>query len=234
MNITIFTICTGKYDIFFENFYKSCEKYFLPNYNKNYFIFSDSQILEGDNIFKIHQKKIGWPYDTMLRFHMFNSVEDRIKNSDFTFFFNVNLKFLSEIRDEVIPSAENDYLVGVNHPGFYKSQNYQYPYERNQNSQFFIPPGVGSFYFQGCFIGGRTKEFMHMSNDLEKLINIDLNNNIIPIWHDESAMNWYYSKKSPLVIGPNYAWPEVTNYDGEIKGLQVDKNKFGGHNFLRN
>ena len=27
----ILYICTGKYDIFWEDFYKSCEKYFLPH-----------------------------------------------------------------------------------------------------------------------------------------------------------------------------------------------------------
>jgi hypothetical protein len=234
MNITIFTICTGKYNIFFESFYNSCEKNFLTSYNKKYFVFTDSEIISRENIVKVNQNKLGWPFDTMMRFHMFNRIEDEIKNSDFTFFFNVNLNFLEEIGNEVLPSIENNYLVGVNHPGYFNTDINFVPFERNKNSQFYIPLGQGSFYFQGCFIGGRTREFMEMSNDLERLINVDLSNNIIPIWHDESAMNWYYSKKSPLAIDPNYAWPEVTHYDGVIKGLQVDKNKFGGHNFLRN
>lgn len=41
--IAILYICTGKYDIFWEDFYKTSEKYFLNNSEKHYFVFTDAQ-----------------------------------------------------------------------------------------------------------------------------------------------------------------------------------------------
>ena len=105
--ITIFTICTGKYSMFFENFYNSCEEFFLKDYNKKYYVFTDGDIIERDNIVKIHQEKLGWPYDTMMRFQMFNRVKDDVMSSDYAFFFNVNILFLKEISQEVLPNQEN-------------------------------------------------------------------------------------------------------------------------------
>ena len=31
-------------------------------------------------------------------------------------------------------------------------------------------------------------------------ISTQLNNNIMPVWHDESSLNWYYLNKSPLLF----------------------------------
>ena len=232
MKISIFTICTGKYTIFFEDFYKSCERFFLKDFEKTYYVFTDGDILTSDNIVRIQQDKLGWPYDTMMRFKMFNSIEDQL-NSDYTFFFNINMLFLDNIGIEVLPKEENSYLVGVNHPCFFDKPNISFSYERNNKSLFYIPYGEGNFYYQGCFIGGRTNEFMYMSKVLEEKIDNDLSNDIIPIWHDESALNWYYIDKNPLLMSPSYAYPESFNLNMDRKIIQRDKNLLGGHEFLR-
>jgi len=238
-NITIFTICTGKYTIFFNSFYQTCEKFFLTEHNKTYYVFTDGDIGNHKNVVRVEQSKLGWPYDTMMRFKMFNTVEDKINDTDYTFFFNANMVFTDKIGDEVLPSDLNSNLVGVLHPYFWKSHKSQFTYERRSESSFYMSPSDGESYFQGCFIGGSTKEFMKMSRELDEMINIDLSNNIIPIWHDESAMNWYYSKRTPLKLLPSYACPEMLDNftidikDLGIKAVQIDKNKLGGYNHLR-
>jgi hypothetical protein len=234
MNITIFTICTGKYNIFFENFYNSCDKYFLTDHNKRYFVFTDSDIISRENIVKVYQKKIGWPFDTMMRFHMFNRVRTEVLKSDYTFFFNVNLNFVDQINDEVLPNEENDYLVGVSHPGYHQTPIDHLPFERNPVSSFFIPFGQGRNYFQGCFNGGKTELFMEMSEELELKLNSDLQKKHIPIWHDESALNWYLNQRNPLTLPPSYAHPEKCEPQTVIKAIQIDKKDHGGHDFLRN
>ena len=40
--VGIILIATGRYISFFEPVYQSYEKYFLPKYKKNYFLFTDS------------------------------------------------------------------------------------------------------------------------------------------------------------------------------------------------
>jgi len=228
--ITIYTICTGKYTEFFTDFYNSAEKLFLNNHEKEYIVFTDGNIPTGRNIKKIFQQKLGWPYDTMMRFHMFNAAQPR---GEYVYFFNANMLLVDNVGEEVIPDETNDYLVGVNHPGFLNKTCYDFPYERRSNSNFNIPFGYGTNYYQGCFNGGRTKEFMAMSQELADKIMDDLLNNIIPIWHDESALNWYYSQKSPLLMSSSYAYPESYNLDLPKKILQLDKSKLGGHQYLR-
>jgi hypothetical protein len=230
--INILTICTGKYLKLFEQFYHSSQENFLNGYQKKYFVFTDGDLNDYENVIRIEQSKLGWPYDTMMRFKMFNSIKELL-NGDYVFFFNINMKFIKKIGEEILPGEENDYLMGVNHPGFYDKQNLKFSYERREISNFYIPFNLGKFYYQGCFNGGRKEEFMKMSDTLDKLIDDDLSKGIIPIWHDESALNWYYLKKNPLIIDPSYAYPENCDIPFDRKIIQLDKSKMGGHQYLR-
>lgn len=237
MKIGILTICTGNYVIFFDEFYKSCQDLFLTDHEKVFFAFTDGSILDSHNINKIYQPRLGWPYDTMMRFNMFNSIRSELESMDYIFFFNVNMKFIEKIGDEVIPKEENDYLMGVNHPGYFNTEDeIDLPYERRFESSMCVPYGLGRVYYQGCFNGGRSSEFLKMSEELEKMISSDLSIGITPIWHDESALNWYYLPRNPLTLPPSYAYPESSNMGKGVdkKIIQVDKNRFGGHWNLRN
>jgi len=233
MRVAILTICTGKYTMFFKGFYESSKEYFLPGIEKNFFVFTDGVIENGSDVIRVEQKKLGWPFDTMMRFSMFNSISDQLKDFDYIFFLNANMVCVEKVGEEILPNKENDYLVGVDHPGFYHRPQDTFTYERNRISNFFIDINQGKNYFQGCLNGGRSKEFLEMSIELEKLIYDDLRKNHIPLWHDESALNWYYSKRNPKVLPPSYAYPEVANPDYDKKIIQLDKSKFGGHDFLR-
>ena len=42
MKIAILYIGIGRYIEFFEDFYKSCEQYFFPQIEKEYFLFTDN------------------------------------------------------------------------------------------------------------------------------------------------------------------------------------------------
>tara|TARA_R110000868_G_scaffold409778_1_gene696014 strand:- start:7784 stop:8491 length:708 start_codon:yes stop_codon:yes gene_type:complete len=234
MKIGILTICTGKYTIFFDSLYDSLEKHFLKGHEKTYYVFTDGEIREEDNVVRIEQNKLGWPYDTMMRFNMFNSISKDLSNENFLYFFNANMKAMNDIGDEVIPSENNDFLMGAHHPGFFGKSNLIFPYDRNPESSCYIPRGEGNVYVQGCFNGGRTKEFLEMSKLLANNTDTDIKNNIIPLWHDESEINWYYKDKSPLVLPYDYIYPEGWGSDiNKMKMIQLDKNNHGKHNYLR-
>lgn len=238
MKIGILIICTGKYSVFFKSLYESCEKHFLKNHEKTYYVFTDDEeITSNSNVVKINQNKLGWPFDTLKRFSIFNNSKELLINEDYLYFLNANMLCVQDVNEEIIPDEKNDYLTAVQHPGFYSQENYVFTYERNPKSNFYIPYGEGKYYFQGCFIGGRTNEFLNMSEYLDKLIDEDLSNEIIPVWWDESAMNWYFKEKNPLIIDRHYAYPENHVYSNvfieKTKILNRDKSKFGGHGFLR-
>ena len=209
MKIAITTIATGKYDVFVPSLIDSCEKYFLPNLEKKYFVFTDSdKILSSDKVVKVNQSKLGWPYDTMMIFHMFSSIEKELEKFDFVFFMNANMEVVSLVSKDILPTEAESGLVATHHPGFYKEGPNLFTYERNHKSNFYIPFGSGKNYVQGCFNGGRSREFLRMCREIKERIDADLSNKIIPIWHDESALNWYLLDKNPKILHPVYAWPE--------------------------
>lgn len=235
MKIGILYICTGKYISFFENFFHTSEKLFLTKHEKMYFVFTDGdhKLFDHEKVFRIQQSQLGWPYDTLKRFHMFCSIEEKLDDMDFLFFFNANMMFLKKAEEEVIPAAENDWFVGVNHPGYCKVGRDKFPYERNPESTAYIGPDRGVFYFQGCLFGGRTKEFMEMAKVLSRNIEEDEGKNIMAMWHDESHLNHYFLNKKIKLLDPSYAYPESLDIPYDKIIIQIDKSKCGGHDYLR-
>jgi len=234
MKIAIFTISLGKYDIFFDELYTSVNTKFLPNHEKHFFVFTDKEFTQKENLTQIKQEKLGWPYDTMMRFHFMNKIKHQLSQYDYIFFFNINMKVLELIGDEIIPNKENDYLMGCEHPLHYKWLPFNLPYERNKLSTCFIDYSENGKYYQGCFNGGRSKEFLEMSEILEKNIDTDVKNNVIPIWHDESMLNWYYQKKNPLTLDYSYIYPESLSLPLNRIMIQRDKWKYMNKEELRN
>ena len=96
--IAILYICTGKYNQFFKGFCESAEKYLLTNLYKHYFVFSgDANLAAEDNVTVIYRKCQGFPADSLFRFEYFLEIEDKLKESDFIFFFNSNSLFLDKV-----------------------------------------------------------------------------------------------------------------------------------------
>ena len=77
LQIAIVYICTGRYKIFWKDFYDSSEKYFLTESEKHYFVFSDDdQIINEKNIRVIFRSSGGFPMDSLMRFEMFIQIEE--------------------------------------------------------------------------------------------------------------------------------------------------------------
>ena len=89
-----------------------------------------------------------------------------------------------------------------------------------------------SVYYQGCLWGGKVSEVCAMIDTLMERINLDLENNVIAVWHDESHMNKYFIENKDLVhtLGPEYAYPEVfagyCDFEPKIVHLAKDNSKY--------
>lgn len=241
MRVAILYICTGKYSIFWNDFYSSCEKHFLSTAEKKYFVFSDTLILHdrNENVELITQPKLGWPYDTLMRFHFFSSIEKDLKEFDYIFFFNANTNFVKDIDDSILFKENSPVdLIVTQHPFFCGvTDPKDFPYERNPKSTAYIPKTKGSIYVLGGFNGGKTKSFLELIETLKRRIDVDQEKNIIAIWHDESHLNKYIfeTKSIVKVLDYNYGFPK--GYDLPLKNnVYIEfliKTNFGGHDFLR-
>lgn len=228
--------------MFWKGFYESAETYLLAGHNKQYFLFTDASEIEyanSSNVKIIFQEKLGWPYDTLMRFAIFKKVEDELKKYDYVYFFNANMQFVDYVGDEIFPSENENGLVAVIHPGYYNLKHIDFPYERNMKSKAYIPFYKGEKYLMGSLNGGRSEEYIRLINTLNDNINIDLKKGIVAVWHDESHLNRYLLNKKIKKLSPEYAFPEILSSEYKLpsefkpKIIILDKNKLGGHDFLR-
>jgi len=239
MKIGILYICIGKYDIFWPDFYSSCEKYFIPEAEKHYFVFTDNSQLaffsENRNIHLIPQTDLGWPHNTLMRYEMFLRQIAELRKMDFLFFFNSNILFIKLITAaEFLPSG-SEQLVGGLHSGFFNKPVTKFTYERRLASQAFIAKGQGKFYFQGAINGGRTDYFLKVIEILNHQIKVDLEQKIIAGWHDESHWNSYLNKHLEIVkvLSPAYLYPAGAVLPFNPKIVLRNKKEYGGHINLR-
>ena len=87
-------ICTGKYTVFWPEFYRTFNEKFLPNCEKKYFVFTDAPAIEYEDapgVHRIYQEPYPWPYSTLKRFSIFLTQETVLSKMDYLFFFNANL-----------------------------------------------------------------------------------------------------------------------------------------------
>ena len=229
--VAILYICTGKYVVYWKNFFKSAEKYLLPGIEKHYFVFTDADKIYADkreDIHRIFQELLPFPKGSLMRFDMFLKIESTLAKFDYMFFFNSNIIFVNNILEtELFPSSEENGLVGYLHSMFYNKKPEEYIYERNKLSTAFVPVGVGKRYYQGCLIGGVSEDFLEMCRVLDKNIKADLRNDFIAIWWDESHLNHYFLDKEVKLLHPGFCYPELLNLPFEKKAIMLNKTKMG-------
>ena len=152
-------IATGRYTVFWPEFYESAEKYLLKDSEVHYFVFTDAATLPGGDNPRVHicaQDAYSWPFATLRRFEIFLKQEQALKAFDYIFFFNANAEFmLPGTREMLLPRAEKgEHLLVVQHPSFYAKPNYEFTYDRNPRSTACIPYGLGTYYVCGGVNGG--------------------------------------------------------------------------------
>ena len=216
---------------------------FFKGTPKTYFVFTDSPALsvahsDSPNVNVLYLSKHGHPLDTLYRFRTFLTAELALKDFDYIFFFNANVKFIREVGVGILPSPEEG-LVCALHPLMSKLDKCSYPYERNPNSLACIPMGSGSVYVQGALIGGTSDAFLGMCRKLKKNIDDDLGRGIVAVWHDESHLNRYILDKSPKLLGLEYLCPDTFKYmrrcgwKQKILLLEKSSFKYGGIDYIR-
>lgn len=229
MKIGLLVIATNKYTSFVEPLYNSMQKYFFTNTLKKYqtqmFLFTNVDKLNFDGPVLIKQDHYPWPGMTLRRYEMFYKNKDKLKDTNYLFYADVDMLFENFIGEEILGNT-----VCTLHCGFYNKSRKDFSYESNPKSLAYIPPTEGKYYFAGGFQGGKTSSFLEICKVLSERIIIDLNHSIIAQWHDESHLNKYFSQKDPdVILNPSYCFPEAkwadeSPYKAFRKLVALDKN----------
>lgn len=173
------------------------------------------QSLKGVNL--IETESVAWPAPTLMRYHLFLNEEERLKDYDYIFYMDADMKVVSKIGDEILGEG----LTAAEHPMYSLRKEYIPPYEPNKDSTAFIPrPGAVAidetgksrfkpYYYAGGFQGGPSALFIEAMKVMKTNIDKDFNNNYIAVWNDESHWNKYLSEHTPsIVLSPAYIYPD--------------------------
>lgn len=240
MKIAILYICTGKYSVFWEPFVSTCEKYFYPGVEKTYFVFTDDEELikkfrDVPNIHPYFQRRAGWPYDTLLRFNSFATVQDLLPEFDYCYFWNANAVFLKTVDESVIPfpTKEKELVLWRHTLGYDHDKPEQFNAETNPESEAYVPKGAFCRSYGGGFFGGTPDGFIRMSLILRDRIARDLEKGLIATQHDQSHIV-KYGTEVPCIEVPR----DVIVSEEYIEGrapyvIFTNKQHLGGMHKLR-
>lgn len=228
-NVGVICLANGPYSIFIDNLIDSCEEKFLPSFAKEYFIITDQEFSNQsqNNVNVIYKPRYGWPKDCLIRPEYSYELKDQFSNLDYIYFFNANMSIYSEIGEEILPDESG--IVGVEHACFTHRNPNQFTNERNPSSSAYMSPSEGNVYYQACFWGGTTTEFLKLSKIINEWIKEDTSKGIEAIWLDESYLNKYFFLNPPKTLSHYYAFPThfpVYTNSPEVKILQLQKKDY--------
>lgn len=170
----------------------------------------------GATIFPI--EPIGWPMPTLMRYHTMLQQEEKLREYDYVFYMDVDMRFLNVVGDEIL----GERLTAVQQPMYAVRKEFWPPYEPNEKSTSFIKrpgrvvndngkPRFMPLYMAGGWQGGRASAWIKAMKEMKKKIDKDLNMNYIPVWNDETVWNSYLFENPDdrdVVLTPSYCYPD--------------------------
>ena len=227
-HLAIYYIATSNYKMGFEHFNKNISKLY-PNFRKTVIILSDG-LEEWNNVvvdnvtYKVyHIDHFPWPIITLFKMKY---IYDHRIDCDYVCYFNCDLQYNPNY-DTSLNKIDLSKLNVSRH--FYTDPNLEYDNEIFENvatnSQAYINHSYK--YVNGGLFIGPSDIVYDMCKDVSEMCEIDLKNNIIPQWHDESYLNkWVQShldKVAPLVQLFSYQCFDVEKPFALIETIKKDK-----------
>ena len=213
----IITIATGKYfEEFIPNLKASVDQYFVfPDYQVQFYCFTDSpQQISG--VINIPIRHFAWPFSTLLRYRWISRNFTQLQNHDFLLYMDADMRVVCSPP----PSIFDHELIAVRHPGYLNNPG---AFEVDRQDSCYVAPPLRKNYYQGCFWGGRSNAFADLIQSLADQVDQDLGNGNIPIWHDESYLNYYLATRQVEPLSSRYAWPEGEQASQEPYVLHLEK-----------
>lgn len=234
--VGLLVMATGKYyETFFAPLLGSVQKYFFPTHDVRVFLFTDQDVdettYEAVSVQVIRITHGPWPEATLRRYEYIDENRRVLIHLDYLFWCDVDMRFVAEVAEEILPHTVKSALVGTSHPGyskrlckildFYKNIRWlskiapvrRYPsrcicpYETNEKSTAYVAKNRG-VYYAGGFWGGRAPQILQMSATLRRNVERDLSWGHVARWHDESHLNRYFIDHPPKVLSPGFCYPD--------------------------
>jgi len=214
----------------------------------------DLHIFEGTSwklkIAKVEHSE--WPYPTLFKFRYI--MENRhLINSDYIWHLDADMLFGDRnVHSALISAASSENIVLVQHPGFYRPAFYSLiknyfrnpvlvikdlrifvkygaigTWDLNKKSKAYVDRKKRHKYFCGGSWGGKKSAFFKMCAELESRINLDIHNDCVAKFHDESHINWYGAIRVHEELDSSYCFEKSYQFLSGLtpKIIAVNKNE---------
>lgn len=213
--VALLFICTGaNYWQYIHDAVIGAQQYFAPGHQTDYFLWSDVPDADyGATVF--HTEATDWPLPTLMRYHLFLQQEEKLKEYDYIFYCDIDMRFVNVVGDEIFGEG----LTAAQHPMYALRKGLYFPLEPNPQSTAYIQQP--QYYFAGGFQGGKSADFIEAMKVMRKNIDDDFVKNYMARWNDESHWNRYLLDHKPSVIlSPSYVYPDslIQEYYEKIWG----------------
>lgn len=194
-------VATGRYIEFVKPLIESGRKNFCPDHVVTYFVFTDGEVEKAPDVVRIHQDRLGWPHDTLKRFHMYAAQREMLEKLDYVYAIDADAHFAEPIGEEIFSRR-----VFTQHPGFLGKTG---TYERKKTSTAYVKKKLGKTYCCGGFYGGTSREFLKFVQRASEMVDTDISVGYVAKWHDESYLNRYVVDYPPTkTLSPSFCYPE--------------------------
>ena len=232
--LTILVIATRKYVSFAQNLISSIDANLDPTCNCQILMFTD-QPEHFKNVDLLHHAldiiqipSLGWPYATLLRYSIFKRHFSSI-NGEFVMYLDADTEVARPIQLAEISSAIAKKSVAlVLHPGYFRVNRSLYrfltlrigPWESRKASAAYVPRSSRKQYVCGGVWMGRKEGVKNLVTELANHVDIDNSNGLIAKWHDESHLNYWFSKNTCSILDPSWAFSDM--YSEKLGEYQID------------
>jgi len=190
-----------------------------------------------------------WPEATLLRYEVINNHRNLL-TQDILMHLDADMLIVADVGSELQPELWRGGIALVRHPGFRRapfreraSAYFKHPrmaisdavtwirlgalgsWETNPDSLAYVPRKDRKKYACGGTWLGLQQPFLAMTGDLASRTRIDLDQERIAVWHDESHLNWFASTHQTAFLDSEYCFaPGFSNLkDLTPRIIAVDK-----------
>jgi len=190
---------------------------------------------ELSNKSRIHIHRISnlqWPLATLNRYKLISEYGPNINNEIFMHL-DADMIVVPNQDQDIYSFLIKNQISFIRHPGYWRIKfperfNFymNFPkflikdlnilvrygglgtWSQNRKSHAYVPRKKRNKYFCGAVWFGSKAEILRFTNELSSFTEIDLNQNIIPEWNDESYLNYWTTKNVFTELDPKFCYAE--------------------------
>ena len=228
--ITFFCIATNGYIKYARNLLESLDNLSSPA-EVQIILLSDTEIpsFQTQNIIvtNIEIASLSWPWATLMRYHLITNYIDLAMSENICYIDADSIVHEPFWETPIFESARNG-LIFVQHPGYFRGIPAKNFFGRIRDlikdfKLFTLEGGLGNWekrkissayvdrrrrntYVCGGVWMGKLNSIKTMSRKLQENVDLDLADNLIARWHDESHLNRYYVNSNAHLVGPEFCF----------------------------